>query len=66
MAWRAIDRGVPTQDLLQSLGVRNEPLAVHDQPLELALGIDFARIVGSYEVHGHVRIDKYHGLQSPA
>jgi hypothetical protein len=57
----AVDGGGPVQDLLQDLGVGDEPLAVIDQLFEPSLCVALVRVGRAHEVHGNVRIDKNHG-----
>ena len=62
----ALNGDVPVQDLLQHLGVRNEPFTVGNGALQEVSGIGFMRMGRPYEVHGDVRVDQNHPALSGA
>src|SRR6266481_1528262 len=51
-------RHVAVQDLLQDLGICNQPLAVTNKALQQSLGIGLVRMGRANEVHRDIRVDQ--------
>ena len=55
-----LDRPIPVEDLLKNLGVSTQRLARSDRLLGELPGARLQRMVGTDEVHRHVRVDEDH------
>ena len=54
----AVDRNIAMKNFLQHLGVGHQALAVADEFLQQALGIDLVRMRRAHQVHGDVGINQ--------
>jgi hypothetical protein len=61
----ALDRNLTMQDLLQHLGVGNQPLSGRDGALERAPGVELMRMRCADQVHRDIRVDEDHSASVP-
>jgi hypothetical protein len=57
-----VDGGVTVEDLLKDLRIGYQPLPAHDRFFEQPLSLDLVRVRGAHNIHGHIGVDKNHGL----
>jgi hypothetical protein len=61
----AINRYVTVKDLLQNLGIGDEPAFFGDRSFEQTTSVNLMRVFGAHQVHRDVGVNENHSFASP-